>query len=102
MKNYIYDTYQADVNHFRETYIQRYRDGKTFLNVNHTNSEILNCFRWCPHAFQSTMVQQRLKQLSLMSIEDDIVSKISFTDVIDDFATRKLRKQAKQFTFVKI
>ena len=48
------------------------------------------------------MVQQRLNQLSLMSIEDDIVSKISFTDVIDDFATRKLRKQAKQFTFVKI
>ena len=40
------------------------------------------------------MGQQRLNLLSLMSVENDIVSKITFTDVIDNFAMRKVRKQA--------
>ena len=40
------------------------------------------------------MGQQRLNLFSLMRIENYIVSKISFTDVIDDFATRRVRNQA--------
>lgn len=42
---------------------------------------------------RSCMGQQRLSLLSLMSIEREIVSSLSFTDLIDNFAMRKVRKR---------
>ncbi|XP_059156041.1 zinc finger MYM-type protein 1-like [Physella acuta] len=41
---------------------------------------------------RSTMGQQRLSMLSLMSIENDIVSALNYTKLIEEFAIRKARK----------
>ena len=41
---------------------------------------------------RSTMAQKRMNVLSLMSIESDILRKIDFTCVVEDFALRKSRK----------
>ena len=41
---------------------------------------------------RSTMGQQRLSMLSLMSIENDIVSSLNYTELIDEFAIKKARK----------
>ena len=41
---------------------------------------------------RSTMGQNRLNCLSLMSIECDVVQKIDFTSIVQDFALRKSRK----------
>lgn len=38
------------------------------------------------------MQQGRLEALSLLAIEADVLRKISFDDVIKDFATRKSRR----------
>lgn len=40
------------------------------------------------------MAQQRLTDLGILSIEYDIVQKLSFDDVIDEFAKQKVRKVA--------
>ena len=42
---------------------------------------------------RTTMGQERLNWLSLMSIESDILRQIDFTDIIDKFASLKVRKQ---------
>lgn len=42
---------------------------------------------------RSTMLQERLNSLSLMSIESDILKEIDFEEVIDDFAHQKSRKR---------
>lgn len=41
----------------------------------------------------STMGQNRLNHLSLMSIESDILHKLDFTSLIKDFSVRKTRKK---------
>uniref|UniRef100_H2ZHP2 TTF-type domain-containing protein n=1 Tax=Ciona savignyi TaxID=51511 RepID=H2ZHP2_CIOSA len=41
---------------------------------------------------RNSMGQERLNFLSLMSIENDVVDSLSFTDLIRDFALRKARK----------
>ena len=41
---------------------------------------------------RSTMGQDRLCNLTRMSIESDIVRKLDFTDIVKDFSTRKARK----------
>uniref|UniRef100_H2YK99 DUF4371 domain-containing protein n=1 Tax=Ciona savignyi TaxID=51511 RepID=H2YK99_CIOSA len=41
---------------------------------------------------RNSMGQERLNFLSLMSIENDVVDSLSFTDLIHDFALRKARK----------
>lgn len=41
---------------------------------------------------RSTMLQERLNSLSLMSIEYDVLKDINFEEVIDDFALLKVRK----------
>lgn len=47
---------------------------------------------------RSTMLQDRLNSLSLMSIESDILLSLDFEDIIEDFAHTKSRK--KSFTAV--
>ena len=42
---------------------------------------------------RTRMGQERLNWLSLMSIESDILRQIDFSDIIDDFANLKARKQ---------
>ena len=41
---------------------------------------------------RSTMGQNRLVSLSLMSIECDIMRSIDFSDIINEFARRKARR----------
>jgi hypothetical protein len=41
---------------------------------------------------RSTMCQDRLSNLAILSIENDVTSSISFTDLINDFAHMKSRK----------
>jgi len=45
---------------------------------------------------RSTMGQQRLNMLSLISIERDVLRAIDFDDVVDDFARTKARKASLQ------
>ena len=45
-------------------------------------------------ALRSTIGPQRLHCLALMSIECDVLRKINFVSVIDEFARRKARKVA--------
>ena len=39
------------------------------------------------------MAQERLCHLTLMSIERDILKELDFSDIVDDFASRKARKK---------
>jgi hypothetical protein len=41
---------------------------------------------------RTSMSHERLSNLALMSIEQDILREVDFTDVIDEFASRKARK----------
>ena len=41
---------------------------------------------------RSTMTQERLSDLALLSIEHDICEKIDYAKVIDEFAAREARK----------
>lgn len=41
---------------------------------------------------RSTIVQQKLNNLTLMSIESDLLRKVDFTDLIKDFAAKKSRR----------
>ena len=43
---------------------------------------------------QSTMMQDRLNDLAVLSIESKLTRKIDFTDIIDMFAMKKARKGA--------
>lgn len=45
---------------------------------------IKNCYR-------SSMVQERLNSLAIMSTEYDILQKLDFEEVLKDFASTKLR-----------
>ena len=42
---------------------------------------------------RTTMLQERLSNLSIMSIESDILHNIDFNDIIEDFAQQKSRKK---------
>ena len=41
---------------------------------------------------RTTMTQERLSGLSLLSIEHDILCELDFTDIIEEFATSKARR----------
>lgn len=43
---------------------------------------------------RTTMLQERLSNLSIMCIESDILQKIEFEDIIEDFAQQKSRKKS--------
>ena len=43
---------------------------------------------------RNTMGQERLSSLSLLSIENEILRTLDFTDVIDQFVNNKLRKKS--------
>lgn len=39
------------------------------------------------------MTQKNLQAFSLLTIENDITSKLEFNDIIDEFASKKARKK---------
>ena len=41
---------------------------------------------------RSTMTDERLSALELLSVESDLLDKISFSDIVDAFASAKSRK----------
>ena len=54
---------------------------RTFSKLKLIKNELRTC-----------MLQERLKSLSLMSIESELLQKIDFDDVINDFILAKRRK----------
>jgi len=42
---------------------------------------------------RTTMLQERLTNLSLMCIDGDLLQKLAFEDIIEDFAQHKSRKK---------
>lgn len=42
---------------------------------------------------RTTMLQERLTNLSIMCIESDLLQKLEFEDIIEDFAQQKSRKK---------
>ena len=51
--------------------------------------------KFLKNQYRSTMGQIRLNSLTLMSLENDILKRIDFTDILHDFVDKKMRK--KQF-----
>ena len=43
---------------------------------------------------RTTMIQERLNGLAMIAIENDILEKIKFDDLVDDFASKKARRIA--------
>ena len=56
---------------------------RSFSKLKRIKNEVCSC-----------VGQQLLSLLSLMSIENDIVQRLSFTDIINEFATKKVRKHS--------
>ena len=48
------------------------------------------------YQLRSTMRQDRLNYLAIMSIESDITKQLDYSDVIDEFANAKSRKRCFQ------
>ena len=46
---------------------------------------------------RSTMGQNRLNSLSILAIESEVVSQIDFQDIIQDFASAKVRRKVNRF-----
>lgn len=44
--------------------------------------------------FRNSMGQERLNDLAIISIENDVANPIDYDDVIEDFATAKARKKS--------
>ena len=62
--------------------ISNCRDERSFSRLKRIKNEL-----------HSTMGQDRLSMLSLVSIENDILRSLDFNDLIADFAMRKVRKR---------
>ena len=44
---------------------------------------------------RSAIAQDKLSELSIMSIEFDILRGIDFTDIVSDFVSKKVRRKAR-------
>ena len=49
--------------------------------------------KFIKNRLRTSMTQERLCHLTLMSIESDILDELDLSDIIDDFACRKSRKK---------
>ncbi|XP_071033099.1 zinc finger MYM-type protein 1-like [Parasteatoda tepidariorum] len=68
---------------------------RIFLSLMITNCSSERSFsrlKLIKNELRNSMTQERLSHLSIMSIENDVLQKIDFDDVIEDFASQKARK----------
>ena len=49
--------------------------------------------KFIKNRLRTSMTQERLCHLTLMSIESDILDELDLSDIVDDFACRKSRKK---------
>jgi len=64
----------------------------TFPVTNASGERSFSKLKIVKNRLRSTMGQERLNHLTLMSIESDLVRKLDFSDLVKDFAAKKSRK----------
>ena len=69
---------------------------RLFLTLPVTNCEGERSFsqlKRVKNELRTTMGQKRLSALSLMAIESELVKQMDYEDLLNDFASRKVRKK---------
>ena len=61
--------------------------------TNCTAERSFSQLKYIKNPYRTTMQQDRLNSLSLLSIESDLLRQISYKDIIKDFAIKKSRKK---------
>ncbi|KAK4881639.1 hypothetical protein RN001_004958 [Aquatica leii] len=93
----IYDMYKLlKSNNLVETFPNVEIAFRIFLSLMVTNASGERSFsklKLIKNELQNSMCQERLKCLSLMSIENDLLQEIDLNDVIEDFALQKSRRK---------
>ena len=62
------------------------------MTTNCTSERSFSKLKLIKDRLRASMSQNRLNSLSLMSIESDLLRKISYSDIIKDFVEKKSRK----------
>jgi len=60
--------------------------------TNATGERSFSRLKHIKNVLRSTMTQERLNRLAVMAIENDVLKNLQFTDVLEKFVTKKLRK----------
>lgn len=61
--------------------------------TNCSGERSFSCLKRVKNYLRSTLSQEKLNALALLCIESELMNKISYDDIIDDFANRKSRKK---------
>ena len=89
-----YSTLKRD--HFESTFPNIEISLRTFLSMvvsNCTGERSFSKLKLIKNELRSTMLQERLNCLPIMSIEADVLLNIDFKDFIKEFSRRKARKR---------
>ena len=62
------------------------------MTTNCTSERSFSKLKLIKNRLRASMLQDRLNSLSIMSIESDLLRKISYSAIINEFAERKARK----------
>lgn len=62
--------------------------------TNCSGERSFSCLKRVKNYLRSALSQDKLNALALLSIETDVMNKLSFEDIIDDFAAMKSRKKS--------
>ena len=63
----------------------------TLMVTNCSGERSFSKLKFIKNELRSTMYQGRLSSLALLNIEYDVLKKLCFDDVIDDFVKKKVR-----------
>lgn len=81
---------------FHNVYIYIYIVLRIYVCIPITNCEAERSFSkltFIKNKYRSSMGETRLSHLALMSIENDVLSKLSFDDIIDEFSKVSIPKK---------
>lgn len=62
------------------------------MTTNCTSERSFSKLKLIKNRLRSSMTQDRLNSLSIISIESDLLRKISYSEIINEFAEKKARK----------
>lgn len=65
---------------------------RSLMITNATGERNFSKLKLIKNCLRSSMSQNRLNSLAIMSIENDILDKVNFQDVINDFVSEKVRR----------
>ncbi|KAJ8728500.1 hypothetical protein PYW07_006196 [Mythimna separata] len=71
------------------TALQIYR---SLMITNATGERNFSKLKLIKNCLRSTMSQNRLNSLAIMAIENDVLEKITFQDILNDFVSKKVRR----------